>query len=55
MIKGHAIVIGKIKKITDADIRRAIAKSGSLSAYLNAKFDGNNKKVLKRIPPNARS
>ena len=55
MIKGRAIVIAKVKKITDADIRRAIARSGSLAAYLNAKFDGNNKKVLKRIPPNARS
>lgn len=50
MIRGKAIIIGKIKKITDIDIRRAIAKSRVLSAYLNAKLIGNNKKVLKRIP-----
>jgi|GEM_PF-3231579 len=55
MIKGHAIVIAKIKKITDVDIRRAIARSGSLAAYLNAKFDGNNRTVLKRIPSHVRS
>ena len=50
MIKGKAIVIGKVKKITDVDIRRAIAKSRKLSAYLKAKVMGNNTKVLKRIP-----
>ena len=50
MIKGSAIVIGKVKKITDIDIRRAIAKSRSLAIYLNAKVIGNNKKVLKKIP-----
>ena len=57
MIKGRAIVIAKVKKITDVDIRRSIARSGGLAAYLNAKFIGNNRKVLKRIPPktNARS
>ena len=50
MIKGSAIVIGKVKKITDIDIRRAIARNRALSAYLNAPLIGNNKKVLKRIP-----
>lgn len=50
MIKGKAIVIAKVKKITEIDIRRAIAKSRRLSAYLNAKVIGNNKKVLKKIP-----
>ena len=50
MIRGKAIAIGKVKKITDTDIRQAIARSRALSAYLNAKLIGNNKKVLKRIP-----
>lgn len=50
MISGKAIVIGKVKKITDIDIRRAVAKSRVLSAYLNAKLIGNNRKVLKKIP-----